>query len=112
VLLSGAEGGSSSAAAEERALKIFTGLQEGKIDRSQLTAFCDAYFTAEAVQDFATSLKPLGAQSSFKQVAEEQRGGMTFRVFNVGFAGKEVRVTTYEEPDGKFEQYLVIPAGS
>jgi D-alanyl-D-alanine carboxypeptidase len=57
-------------------------------------------------------LKPLGTPTSFKQVAEEQRGGMTFRVFNVGFAGKQVRVTTYEEPDGKFEQYLVIPAGS
>ncbi|WP_433973805.1 serine hydrolase domain-containing protein [Tunturiibacter lichenicola] len=112
VLLSGAGGGTNSAAAEEQALKIFSGLQEGKIDRSQLTAFCDAYFTAEAVQDFSTSLKPLGAPTSFKQVAEEQRGGMTFRVFNVGFAGKQVRVTTYEEPDGKFEQYLVIPAGS
>ncbi len=111
VLLGGAEGSSESAAAEERALKIFSGLQEGRIDRSQLTAFCDAYFTTEAVQDFATSLKPLGTPSSFKQVVEEQRGGMTFRVFKVGFAGKQVRVTTYEEPDGKFEQYLVIPAG-
>ena len=43
---------------------------------------------AEAVQDFASSLKPLGAPSSFKQVAEEKRGGMTFRVFNVAFPGK------------------------
>jgi D-alanyl-D-alanine carboxypeptidase len=114
VVLGGTEGSTtaSTAAAEKRALEVFIGLQEGKIDRSQLTAFCDAYFTAEAVQDFATSLKPLGAPSSFKQVAEEQRGGMTFRVFNVGFGGKQVRVTTYEEPDGKLEQYLVIPVGS
>jgi D-alanyl-D-alanine carboxypeptidase len=37
---------------------------------------------------------------------------MTFRVFSVGFGGKQVRVTTYEEPDGKLEQYLVIPVGS
>jgi CubicO group peptidase (beta-lactamase class C family) len=114
VVLGGAEGGksASTAAAEKRALEVFTGLQDGRIDRSQLTAFCDAYFTAEAVQDFATSLKPLGTPSRFKQVAEEQRGGMTFRVFNVGFGGKQVRVTTYEEPDGKLEQYLVIPVGS
>ncbi len=102
----------TAAAAEKRALDIFTGLQDGKLDRTQLTAFCDAYFTAEAVQDFATSLKPLGTPSSFKQEAEEQRGGMTFRVFMVDFAGKQVRVTTYEEPDGKLEQYLVIPVGS
>jgi CubicO group peptidase (beta-lactamase class C family) len=101
-----------TAAAEKRALDIFTGLQDGKLDRSQLTAFCDAYFTAEAVRDFAESLKPLGVPTSFKQVAEDKRGGMTFRVFTVSFPNKQVRVTVYEEPDGKLEQYLVIPSGS
>jgi D-alanyl-D-alanine carboxypeptidase len=101
-----------AAAAEKRALDIFTGLQEGKLDRSQLTALCDAYFTTEAVQDFAASLKPLGVPTSFKQMVEEKRGGMTLRVFNVSFPGRQLRVTVYEEPDGKLEQYLVIPAGS
>jgi D-alanyl-D-alanine carboxypeptidase len=103
---------SASAAAEKRALDIFTGLQEGNLDRSQLTAFCDAYFTTEAVDDFAASLGPLGVPSSFKQVLEEKRGGMTFRVFQVSFPGQQVRVTVYEEPDGKLEQYLVSPTGS
>jgi D-alanyl-D-alanine carboxypeptidase len=116
LVLSGAPGAgvtsAEAAAAEKRALDIFTGLQDGKLDRSQLTALCDAYFTAEAVQDFASSLKPLGVPMSFKQVAEEKRGGMTFRVFNASFPGKQVRVTVYEEPDGKLEQYLVIPSGS
>jgi len=107
-------GGSSAetAAAEKRAQDIFTGLQDGKIDRSQLTELCDAYFTEEAVQDFASSLKPLGVPSSFKQVAEDKRGGMTFRVFSVSFPNKQVRVTVYEEPDGKLEQYLVIAPGN
>ena len=97
--------------AEKRALSIFTGLQDGRIDRTQLTPFCDAYFTPEAVADFAASLKPLGTPSSFKQTVEEKRGGMTFRVFDAGFPGRQVRVTTYEMPDGKLEQYLVIPSG-
>jgi len=87
-------------------------LQEGKIDRSQLTALCDAYFTAEAVEDYASSLKPLGVPSGFTQLTEEKRGGMTFRVFRVDFAGRQLRVTTYEEPDGKLEQYLVMAPGS
>jgi D-alanyl-D-alanine carboxypeptidase len=99
-------------AAEQRALGVFTGLQEGKIDRSQLTALCDAYFTAEALGDFASSLKPLGVPRSFTQTAEEKRGGMTFRSFTADFGGRQVRVTTYEEPDGKLEQYLVIAPGS
>lgn len=104
-------GSAAAASAEKRALAIFTGLQEGKLDRSQLTAFCDAYFTQEAVEDFASSLKPLGAPTSFKQVSEGKRGGMTFRAFTVSFPAKQLRVTVYEMPDGKLEQYLVMPTG-
>ena len=60
-----------------------------------------AYFTAEAWSDFAMSLKPLGAPTSFTQTLEVKRGGMTFRVFDVTFPTKQVRVTVYEMPDGK-----------
>jgi D-alanyl-D-alanine carboxypeptidase len=112
VLTSAEAAAGEATAAEQMALKIFTGLQEGKIDRSQLTPLCDAYFTAEALQDFASSLKPLGAPRSFTQVMEAQRGGMTFRSFRVELAGRWLRVTTYEEPDGRLEQYLVIAMDS
>lgn len=94
---------------EQRALAIFTGLQEGRLDRSQLTPACNDYFSAEAIEDFKSSLKPLGAPASFKQVGEAQRGGMTFRIFAVQLAGKQVQVTEYDEPDGMIEQFLVIP---
>jgi CubicO group peptidase (beta-lactamase class C family) len=109
-----AEGGSpeETKAAEARALKVFTELQDGKMDRSQLTALCDAYFTPEAIADFASSLKPLGAPKSFTETAEEKRGGMTFRAFTADFGATHLRVTTYEEPDGKIEQYLVVPIGN
>jgi D-alanyl-D-alanine carboxypeptidase len=111
-LVLGGASNAEAAAAEKRALDIFTGLQDGKLDRSQLTAFCDAYFTQEAVEDFASSLKPLGTPTSFKQASEGKRGGMTFRVFKVGFPDKQLRVTVYEMPDGKLEQYLVMAPGS
>jgi D-alanyl-D-alanine carboxypeptidase len=100
----------SAQSAETRALQIFTGLQNGQLDRSQLTELCNNYFTSEAIQDFANSLKPLGKPQSFKQVAEEPRGGMMFRAFRVEFPSRQLMVTTYEEPDGKLEQYLVFPA--
>ena len=99
-------------AAEARALAIFTGLQAGKIDRSQLTQLASDYFTKEALDDFASSLKPLGVPSSFKQVKKAERGGMTFRRFQADFPGKSVLITVYEEPNGKLEQYLVIAPGS
>jgi D-alanyl-D-alanine carboxypeptidase len=95
--------------AEARALAMLVGLQDGKLDRSQLTGFCNDYFSAEAVEDFAASLKPLGVPLSLKQVSEGARGGMTFHGFTVKFASRELHVTEYDEPDGKMEQFLVIP---
>ena len=103
--------GPVSVSAETQAREIFVGLQQGKIDRSLFTENCNAYFGAQALGDFASSLAPLGAPSSFKQSVEELRGGMAFRSFSVEFAGsaQKLRVTTYTMPDGKLEQYLVIP---
>jgi D-alanyl-D-alanine carboxypeptidase len=34
---------------------------------------------------------------------------MIFRIFTATFPERELKVTTYEMPDGKLEQYLVIP---
>ena len=110
VLSPGGRAGKAAQAAEARALQIFTGLQNGELDHSQLTTLCNNYFTSEAIQDFATSLKPLGTPQSFTQVAEESRGGMVFRVYRAQFSNRRLTVTTYEEPDGKLEQYLVLPA--
>jgi CubicO group peptidase (beta-lactamase class C family) len=114
VLSPSATGAPASAVqqAEARARKIFTGLQNGELDRSQLTKLCNDYFTGEAIQDFASSLKPLGPPQSFTQVAEEPRGGMVFRAFRAEFPNRRLSVTTYEEPDGKLEQYLVLPGGN
>ncbi len=103
--------GSPAAEAEKQAREIFVGLQHGGIDRSLFTPNCNAYFDKTAMGDFESSLAPLGEPSSFKETDEELRGGMTFRSFTVEFANSpvKVRVTTYTMPDGKLEQYLVIP---
>jgi CubicO group peptidase (beta-lactamase class C family) len=94
---------------EAQALAIFNGLADGHIDRKLFTNYCNAYFNQQAIEDFAASLKPLGPPLSFKETKEEARGGMTFRVFTVTFPERELKVTIYEMPDGKLEQYLVIP---
>jgi D-alanyl-D-alanine carboxypeptidase len=112
-LVLGTNGAESTeaAAAENQAREIFVGFQQGKIDRSLFTDNCNAYFDQQALDDFKSSLAPLGEPSSFQQTADELRGGMTFREFSVAFANssQKLRVTTYTMPDGKLEQYLVIP---
>jgi CubicO group peptidase (beta-lactamase class C family) len=89
------------------ARKVFDDLRAGKIDRSLFTPNANAYFTNQAVQDYAESLSPLGEIESFVPTAVQGRGGMIYRGFLVTFATKTVSVSIYEMPDGKFEQYLI-----
>ncbi len=97
-------------APEQQALDIYCGLEQGRIDRSLLAPNLSEYFTPEAIADFQSSLVPLGEPLSLRQTAEERRGGMTFRTFDVIYPGRRLRLTTYTYPDGKLEQYLVEPA--
>lgn len=103
--------GAQATPAEAQGREILVGLQHGKIDRSLFTSNCNSYFDRTAMGDYESSLAPLGPPASFKQMMEELRGGMTFRSFSVTFADspQKVRVTTYTMPDGKLEQYLVLP---
>jgi D-alanyl-D-alanine carboxypeptidase len=101
--------GSLFQTAETEALAIFTNLQRGKIDRTLLTPNCNAYFSRQALDDFATSLTPLGSPLSFHQTSEELRGGMIQRVFLADFGKLRLNINTYVMPDGKYEQYLVVP---
>jgi CubicO group peptidase (beta-lactamase class C family) len=91
----------------EKARKIFEGLQRGSIDRSLFTDNCNAYFSDQALKDFASSLAPFGTPTSFTQNSQSLRGGMTLRVYIARFPQKTLRVWTFEMPDGKLEQYQV-----
>ena len=98
-----------SALAEQQALDIYRGLQQGRIDRILLAPNLSDYFTPEAIADFQSSLAPLGEPLSLRQTREELRGGMTFRAFDIVYPGRRLRLTTYTYPDGKLEQYLIAP---
>jgi hypothetical protein len=96
--------------AEKQTLAMYEGLQKGELDRSLLAPNLNDYFSAQAVADFKSSLGPLGEPLTFKQIAEDLRGGMTFRSFRLVYPGKRLLLTTYTYPDGKLEQFLVSPA--
>ena len=105
--------GSTDAAAQkalEQAKKIFADLQHGRIDRALFTSNANAYFSAAAIADFASSLGPLGAPSEFVQASQGLRGGMTSRAFRIRCGQKTLNLTTFTLPDGKLEQYQVARA--
>lgn len=97
-------------AALEKMRNIFASLQRGKLDRSLFTANANAYFTDEAIADFAAALGPLGTPQEFTQSAQSLRGGMTLRRYGIKFPAKALRLTTFIMPDGKIEQYQIAIA--
>jgi hypothetical protein len=91
----------------EQAKKIFDGLQHGTIDRSLFSDNANAYFSEQALQDFATGLAPLGTPKQFNQVRQGLRGGMTLRIYLLRFDNQTLRAWTYELPNGKLEQFQI-----
>jgi CubicO group peptidase (beta-lactamase class C family) len=97
-----------AAAAAARARQIFEGLQHGKLDRALFTSNANSYFTDPVLQDFATGLSPLGAPKQIKQTRTSDRGGMTFRLFDVTFADRSLAIWERDMPDGRIEQFQVM----
>ncbi len=100
---------SETAMRTQQAREIFSGLQNGTIDRSLFTSNANAYFDDQAMKDFQSSLAPLGKPVDFVQTGQQLRGGMLERSFRVVFKDRTLHVWTYQMPDGKLEQYQVAP---
>ncbi len=92
---------------DDKVRKVYEGLQQGKVDRSLFTDNANFYFNDQALNDYASSLGPLGAPQSFTSSGTSLRGGMTERIYEVKYPNKSLVIIIYEMPDGKFEQYLI-----
>jgi D-alanyl-D-alanine carboxypeptidase len=90
-----------------QARTIFIGLQHGKIDRGLFTSNANAYFSAQALADFASSLAPCGPSPEVTKVRQSLRGGMTFRAFRVACGKRNLAISTFTLPDGKLEQFQI-----
>ena len=93
----------------EQARQVFVSLQKGRIDRELFSSDANAYFSEQAVADFASSLASLGAPTEFIQVSKSLRGGMTFRAFRIRCGTRTLRLTTRTLVTGEIEQYVVEP---
>jgi hypothetical protein len=111
-LVPGLESGASAdaAAAEATTRRALSMLQQGQIDRSLFTENANFYFNKQGLEDFRTSLSPLGEIKTLRQTGTNLRGGFRYRGFAVEFAnGTRVNLSTYWTTDGKIEQFLVEP---
>jgi D-alanyl-D-alanine carboxypeptidase len=91
----------------ELAKRVFADLQKGAIDRALFSDNANAYFSDETLADYAASLAPLGAPTTFVQQGRSTRGGMTLRGYYVRGKSTGMSVSLFLLPDGKIEQYIV-----
>lgn len=105
VLFSTTDRATEAATAQARA--IFQGLQHGTIDRSLFSENANAYFSDQAIADFASSLAPLGPPVDVTQTGQSLRGGMVFRAFRIRCAQRSVSLSTFTLSDGRLEQYQI-----
>jgi CubicO group peptidase (beta-lactamase class C family) len=89
---------------------LFDDLRAGRIDRARFTPNANAYFSDEALKDFASSIGGLGEPTSFVLRSKSMRGGMTSEVYRVTYPSRSLTIIMRAYPDGKVEQFLVQPA--
>jgi hypothetical protein len=82
-------------------------LQSGRIDRQRLTSNASSYFTSQALEDYRSSLSPLGKPASFTLKRSAQRGGFTTHVYEAAFPHQTLDIVVRSTADGRIEQYTV-----
>jgi D-alanyl-D-alanine carboxypeptidase len=96
-----------SVAADEHVKQLVEGFSRGELDRALMTANSNAYFTAEAIDEYKQAIVAAGPVDKVTQDRAGKRGGMTARRYTVKCASKSLSISVYEAPDGKFEQFLI-----
>jgi CubicO group peptidase (beta-lactamase class C family) len=90
-------------------LSMLDDLSHGHVDMARLNANAQSYFSPAVVADYRASLAPLGVPLGLHERTHGDRGGMVERVWVVSYAGRDVTVSTYELPDGRLGQFLIVP---
>lgn len=106
-----AQAAAPDSAADRLARRIYDDLARGDIERSLFTDAANAYFDAEVLADYASSLAPLGAPTQFSPRGQTSRGGMTLRFYRIRAGTVWMDLTTMTLPDGRIDQYIVSRAG-
>ena len=97
----------------EDARALFGQLRDGQLDRQLLTANASGFFTPETLEDYRSSLTPLGVPAALALLRPPAlRGGFVQRVFLLTYPdGRRLVIGTFAEPGahGRWEQFLVTP---
>jgi CubicO group peptidase (beta-lactamase class C family) len=90
----------------DAAKKFLSELEQGRVDRSTISADFDAYLTPAKVAAGQRALNALGAISNVRVVALSERGGLEVATVQFNVGNTPARGLMYRSPDGKIEEFL------
>jgi CubicO group peptidase (beta-lactamase class C family) len=93
-------------AAVDAAKKFLTELEQGRVDRSTISADFDTYLTTDKVATAQKTLNTLGAISDIRVAGLQERGGMEVAVVQFNVGSTPAQGLMYRTPDGKLEEFL------
>lgn len=91
------------------ARQIFAQLQSGQLDHSVLGEDLSHFLTPIRLQEYKTSLSPLGPVQSFSFLREQTTDGLTNRDYEVLLGGRRLHFHLLLLPDKKLEDVTVSP---
>jgi D-alanyl-D-alanine carboxypeptidase len=91
----------------EAVQSMFASLQNGEVDRRQLSDEFNHFLTAEKIAGASARLKPFGKPSKAEILSVNERGGMEVTVARLTFKADQLKTLMYRMPDGKVEQFFV-----
>lgn len=86
-------------------------LRRGAVATAQLSLNAREFFSAQALSDYQRTLAAAGPVRKFELVRRYERGGMVGRVYRLQTDKRRLVLNSFTLPDGRFEQFLVIPVG-
>jgi phage regulator Rha-like protein len=93
----------------ELAKGIFKNLQQGKLNRALFSENCNAYYSANAVQETRKNLAQFGSLKSFELSSTKTRGGMKIRRFTAVMTKKTLKIVVMTLTNGAIEQFTLAP---
>lgn len=90
----------------EAAKKFLTELEQGRVDRSTISADFDAYLTSTKVAAAQRTLNGMGPITNVRIGGLSERGGMEVATVLFSVGTTTARGLMYRTPDGKVEEFL------
>jgi D-alanyl-D-alanine carboxypeptidase len=87
--------------------KLVDQLTSGTLDRSLLTSDVDKFFSPAVLEDYRSSLQPLGAPEAFERLQSNRSGGQDTSIYRLMWPNEWLVAVLRRDPDGRVASFQI-----